>query len=507
MSLNSVEIGRVIRLLSQDAAGGFVQKVRLTSPQRLFLEVRRPGKSLRIFVCTESGRTRLCLSDSREESLKTQLPFQGLLRSRILGAELVSVSQLEGERAVRLEFSARGQKTALLAELTGRHGNLFLLDERDVILGAAVPSSSATRRLVPGNVYGPPETPLPERKDVPEVRFGEALDLEALSQAIEAAYRPLEEAQRRREAREQRLAPLRPRLKKTLRALEAARGDLARTDRADEFRRRGDLIKSAMDRIRRGDREVQVTEYAEDGIRQTVLTLDPALTPQQQAEAAYRQYRRLTGGRTKAAARVAELEAEAGALRQAIERAEREAAVGEGQTEASQTTSGTLREAVPPRRGRPQGQGRQVPFREYRSAAGQRIWTGKSAKLNDALTFGCAKGNDIWMHARGVPGAHVVVPLERHEVMKEETRRDALQLALKFSDLSGGDAGEVSWTQVKYVRRQKKGVPGAVVYSQEKTVLVRPEEARLRRLLSGSGAETERPGSERAGDVPLTLQE
>ena len=79
--------------------------------------------------------------------------------------------------------------------------------------------------------------------------------------------------------------------------------------------------------------------------------------------------------------------------------------------------------------------------------------------------------------------------------MKEETRRDALQLALRFSDLAGGGAGEVSWTLVKYVRHQKKGVPGAVVYSQEKTVLVRPDEARLRRLLSGNdGDDDERGG-------------
>ncbi len=502
MSLNRLEIGLVVRLLAGEAAGGFVQKIRLTTPRRLFIEVRRPGKSLRIFLCTDSGRTRICLADEREEGPETPFSFQGLLRSRLLGAELLSVSQLEGERAVRLEFSAHGQKTALVAELTGRHGNLFLLDERGVILGTAAPSSSAARRLQPGAPYEPPVTPLPERESEP-VRFDEAAGLIGVSEAIQAFYRPREAAQRRQEAQAKILGPLRARLKKTLRALDAARGDLARTERADEFRQRGELLKSVMDRIRRGDRQVQVTEYAEDGIRQRVLTLNPALTPRQEVEAAYRQYRRLSGGRTRAAARVAELEASAASLRQKMEQAAREDAaeasaleVGAPHARADEDGRGGLNASrTQPRHGRARGSGKALPFREYRSAAGQRIWTGKSARHNDALTFGCAKGCDIWMHARGVPGSHVVVPLERNEQMKEETRRDALQLALRFSDLAGGGAGEVSWTLVKYVRRQKKGVPGAVVYSQEKTVLVRPDEARLRRLLSGNdGDDDERGG-------------
>lgn len=69
--------------------------------------------------------------------------------------------------------------------------------------------------------------------------------------------------------------------------------------------------------------------------------------------------------------------------------------------------------------------------------------------------------------------------------MAEATRLDALTLARHFSNFRD-DAGEVSWTLVKYVRRQKDGAPGAVVYSQERTALVRPDAARLTRLTSAS---------------------
>jgi predicted ribosome quality control (RQC) complex YloA/Tae2 family protein len=100
------------------------------------------------------------------------------------------------------------------------------------------------------------------------------------------------------------------------------------------------------------------------------------------------------------------------------------------------------------------------------------------------LTFSVARPDDVWLHARGLPGAHVLIPLRRGAEVPEEALLDAAHLALHHSRGAGTDRGEVSYTRAKFVRRLKGGAPGAVTYSREKTFLVRLERSRLERLLA-----------------------
>jgi predicted ribosome quality control (RQC) complex YloA/Tae2 family protein len=107
---------------------------------------------------------------------------------------------------------------------------------------------------------------------------------------------------------------------------------------------------------------------------------------------------------------------------------------------------------------------------------------GRGATHNDALTFKVAKPHHLWLHARGVPGAHVVVPLEKKQTIDQETLLDAAHLAFHHSDARGERAGEVSYTPVRYVR--KAGAPGAVTFTRETTFWLKVEPDRLKRLLS-----------------------
>ena len=94
-----------------------------------------------------------------------------------------------------------------------------------------------------------------------------------------------------------------------------------------------------------------------------------------------------------------------------------------------------------------------------------------------------ARPNDVWLHARGLPGAHVVLPLSPRQQVPEEALLDAAHLALHFARGRGADKGEVSYTRAKFVRRAKGQPAGTVTYSQERTLLLRVEPERLERLL------------------------
>lgn len=107
---------------------------------------------------------------------------------------------------------------------------------------------------------------------------------------------------------------------------------------------------------------------------------------------------------------------------------------------------------------------------------------GKSARDNEELTFGVARSDDLWLHARGTPGSHVVVRLEKGANPSPETIKDAATLALLYSDLKKSGKGEVIYTYKKYVRKTKGQKPGAVVVTQEKAMWIELDRTRLDRL-------------------------
>ena len=122
---------------------------------------------------------------------------------------------------------------------------------------------------------------------------------------------------------------------------------------------------------------------------------------------------------------------------------------------------------------------RQGPFRRFTSSDGLAIYVGRNARANDELTFGVAKSDDLWLHARGTPGSHVVVRLEKGADVPPETLRDAATLALLYSDLKKSGKGDIIYTRRKWVKKAKGQAPGAVTVSQEKSVFVALDKTRL----------------------------
>ena len=117
------------------------------------------------------------------------------------------------------------------------------------------------------------------------------------------------------------------------------------------------------------------------------------------------------------------------------------------------------------------------------------IFVGRNARENDALTFGLAKSDDLWLHARGTPGSHVVVRLGKGAEPPVETLRDAATLALLYSDLKKSGKGEVIYTRRKWVKKAKGQAPGAVIVTQEKSLYINLDKTRLEALKSRRNAE------------------
>jgi predicted ribosome quality control (RQC) complex YloA/Tae2 family protein len=127
------------------------------------------------------------------------------------------------------------------------------------------------------------------------------------------------------------------------------------------------------------------------------------------------------------------------------------------------------------------------PFRRFLSLDGLPIYIGRNAKENEALTFGEARPDDLWLHAHGTPGSHVIVRLEKGADPPSESVRDAATLALLYSDLKKSGKGEVIYARRKYVRKVKGKPPGTVTVTQEKSIFVTLDRVRLDRLKTQAG--------------------
>ena len=109
---------------------------------------------------------------------------------------------------------------------------------------------------------------------------------------------------------------------------------------------------------------------------------------------------------------------------------------------------------------------------------------GRGAADNDRLTLRTARSHDLWLHARGVSGAHVVVRLDRGRSCPAETLVDAATLAAHFSDFRKEEVVDVLYTPRRFVRKHRGSPIGSVTLEREKVIAVRVEPPRLERLLS-----------------------
>ncbi|WP_287409678.1 NFACT family protein [Oceanithermus sp.] len=437
-------------------------------------------------------------------------PFQKLLAARARGP-LLRAEQLKLDRVVVFEFGGEEgfvdvPPVRLVFELTGRNANLVLTDLEGRILGVdrvVTPEQNRYRQVRPGLTWTPP--PPYEKLDPRTLEEGDLAPLlgrplaRALVQTVdgvgprlaaEAAHRAGLEPDRNvrpedlprlrralaslvsdptpsREARtpswrEETEAALRKpllaaleRRKKTLeRRLEdyaRARSDLAKAER---WQRYGDLLLAYAHQIPAHAKRAVLEDW-ESG-EPVEIALDPALSSSENAE---RYYRRAKRARARA------------------QRAEREAPRTRRELEALEREIEAVRQLPLPelqRRLREQRPHETTgPGLRLEAPGGFEVWVGRNRRENDWLTRSAHSG-DVWMHAQGVPGSHVIVRA-RGKPVPLETLLFAARLAAYHSRARGEKNVPVDYTLKKHVWRPKGAAPGEVLYTQAKTLFVDAE--------------------------------
>jgi predicted ribosome quality control (RQC) complex YloA/Tae2 family protein len=234
---------------------------------------------------------------------------------------------------------------------------------------------------------------------------------------------------------------------------------------ADDLRIAGDTIYANLAAIPL--REDRFT--AADG---TVVALDPRLEPKENAQAYFKRFRKARSGLPRIAARLIALEANRSLWEQMLWEVERAEATGDS------SVFDEVADAIDLRRAHRAAARQKPPVRRERTVvlpSGLVAHVGRSPKDNERVTFSIAGPNDLWFHARGIPGAHVVIRApDGRTPPTDEDILAAAALAAGQSRAAAAGKVEVDYTRRKHVRKQGKGRPGLVWYTDFQTVLVEP---------------------------------
>jgi predicted ribosome quality control (RQC) complex YloA/Tae2 family protein len=476
-----MELEQVVAEVGARLVGAVAQKAWCPLPRLAYLELRVPGRSVVLCLCAEGDLARVSVAEERFPTPGEPAPFQRWLRHELTGFKLQGARWREAERVVELDFEREEARRRLVLEL-GAPGGLFLLSDSGRVLMHSGEGFAQRRNLYPGMAWTPPEPQPPEalaKARAAPSRLAPAAEEDLpYARAAERLLGARDKASRAETIRRRLAQPYRARLKRASRTLEKVRAEASRGPDAEKHRQMGELLTQNLFRLKRGATEVTLTAYTEAGVEEVRVTLDPRRTPKEEADWHFHQYRRLSRGVEQARHREAELAREVAQAQSAL-------AQIEGMDEALLLSQAEVLQLPAGGEGAPEGR----PFKEYVGHGGARIWVGRGSEDNDTLTFKVARPWHLWLHARGVPGSHVVLPLEKGQEVAQEVLLDAAHLALHHSGAKGEPRGEVSYVPVKFVRKVKGGAHGQVTYTREKTFVVRMEPERLERLLKSRHAE------------------
>lgn len=259
--------------------------------------------------------------------------------------------------------------------------------------------------------------------------------------------------------------------------IEKLQATLAEAQHADKFQRYGELLTANLYALKKGMKEIEVLNYYDDAGGTIIIPLDPGKTPSENAQRYFSKYQK-----AKKSIQI---------VMEQIDIAKRELAYFDNLLQQIETASpkdiqeireelvegGYIRQRQ--KRNVKKQQNAKPVLDHFQSTDGTEIIVGKNNKQNDYLTNKLAARDEIWLHTKDIPGSHVVI---RSKEPSEETILQAAMLAAYFSKARNSSSVPVDYTRVRFVKKPSGAKPGFVIYENQQTVYVTPNEELVLKL-------------------------
>ncbi|MDD3473503.1 MAG: NFACT family protein, partial [Syntrophaceae bacterium] len=476
-----VEVG----FLNQTLKGGFIAKIFQPLPREIVMKVR----------LASFGEKRLVLSADpalgRIHTTRLKIPnppspprFCAYLRAHLQGSRIESIVAPIDDRIVVIRcIRGSGEETEkrlLILEILGRDSNIILVRVTDgtimECLHRMYPQSDHLRKVVPGMQYEyPPKNPrgkdtekapgaasqelvylqkatTREAQDKMEQNQQFLDDIANVDELLDARYSKMLERQFFESFRRDISGPLNRRLKSLSRRLQKIEEDQKRLNRFALQHKCGELIKFNLKKIKKGMTYVMLHDWETDA--ETRVDLDPALSPSANMQNYFAKSSKAKRGASIIEERLKATKNELGVLQDMeyfVSKAQNIDELEELSDEISLLV--VAKDKKLPKSVKKELTPKVKPFKEYKSPSGKRILVGRSARGNELIRREIASKNDLWFHAKDIPGAHVFLLISVQTEASDEDIRFAAGLAIEHSKAKNSGKGEVIVASVKDVVR------------------------------------------------------
>ena len=292
----------------------------------------------------------------------------------------------------------------------------------------------------------------------------------SLSDLLDTYYKDKAERDRVKQQASELIRRVENELQKNRHKLQKQEKELLATDNAEEFRQKGELLTTFLHQVPNDQDQVILDNYYTN--QPITIALDKALTPNQNAQRYFKRYQKLkeavkylTDLIEETKATILYLESVETVLNQA------------GLEEIAEIREELIQTGFIRRRQREKIQKRKKP-EQYLASDGQTIiYVGRNNLQNEELTFKMARKEELWFHAKDIPGSHVVISGNLDP--SDEVKTDAAELAAYFSQGRLSNLVQVDMIEVKKLNKPTGGKPGFVTYTGQKTLRVTPDPEKI----------------------------
>ena len=292
----------------------------------------------------------------------------------------------------------------------------------------------------------------------------------SLSDLLDTYYKDKAERDRVKQQASELIRRVENELQKNQHKLKKQEKELLATDNAEEFRQKGELLTTFLHQVPNDQDQVILDNYYTN--QPITIALDKALTPNQNAQRYFKRYQKLkeavkylTDLIEETKATILYLESVETVLNQA------------GLEEIAEIREELIQTGFIRRRQREKIQKRKKPEQYLASDGKTIIYVGRNNLQNEELTFKMARKEELWFHAKDIPGSHVVISGNLDP--SDEVKTDAAELAAYFSKGRLSNLVQVDMIEVKKLNKPTGGKPGFVTYTGQKTLRVTPDPEKI----------------------------
>ena len=292
----------------------------------------------------------------------------------------------------------------------------------------------------------------------------------SLSDLLDTYYKDKAERDRVKQQASELIRRVENELQKNRHKLKKQEKELLATDNAEEFRQKGELLTTFLHQVPNDQDQVTLDNYYTN--QPITIALDKALTPNQNAQRYFKRYQKLKEAVKYLTELIEETKATILYL-ESVETVLNQAGLEEiAEIRAELIQTGFIR-----RRQREKIQKRKKPEQYLASDGKTIIYVGRNNLQNEELTFKMARKEELWFHAKDIPGSHVVISGNLDP--SDEVKTDAAELAAYFSQGRLSNLVQVDMIEVKKLNKPTGGKPGFVTYTGQKTLRVTPDPEKI----------------------------